>query len=163
MKIKKFNNLWTMGLIIFIGILLVVYLAKLINPAFVVGVAETESIVKLGQYIDSHKWAYYLAGTIISFAVSYLFCCACCRKKYLNWKESIIVLISVILLFVSEKYLTFIHYEINMLSSFILPSIILLMTKTISQLYDFLPTKSPIFKKITILVYGDFLYFVLVM
>lgn len=144
MKIKKFNNLWTMGLIIFIGILLVVYLAKIINPAFVVGVAETESIVKLGQYIDSHKWAYYLATTIISFAVYWLFCCASCRKKSLNWKECLIILATIIILLLCERYLNFMYYEINMLSMIIVPAIILKLNKVndIKYLYSIITCTS---------------------
>lgn len=97
MKIKKFNNLWAMGLIIFIGILLAVYLAKIINPAFVVGVAETESIVKLGQYIDTHKWAYYLANGLISLFAGSIYCCACCKKTKLSIRDFIIVIIYVII------------------------------------------------------------------
>ena len=47
MKIKKFNNLWAMGLIL-CGVLLVAfYVAKIFFPEFIVGVAEEPAIVIL--------------------------------------------------------------------------------------------------------------------
>lgn len=105
MKIKRFNNLWAMGLIIFIGILLSVYLIKIINPGFIVGVAETESVVRIGTYIDTHKWAYYLATIILSFVMEYFYCCACCRKTYLNWKDIIVICGSIIISLLSQEFL----------------------------------------------------------
>lgn len=96
MKIKRFNNLWTMGLIILIGILITIYCVKIINPEFIVGVAETESIVKLGNYIDTHKWAYYLFTAITSFTMAYLYCGACCRKIKLKIRDLIVVISYVI-------------------------------------------------------------------
>ena len=60
MKVKRFENLWTMGLIIFGCLLAILYLLKLIVPEFVVGVAEIPQIVEFGNYVDSHDWAYYL-------------------------------------------------------------------------------------------------------
>lgn len=49
MKIKKFKNLWTMGVVIIIAILLVLNIAKWIFPQFVIEVAQTPQIVKFGQ------------------------------------------------------------------------------------------------------------------
>lgn len=57
MKIKKFKNLWTMGLILFGVILIALYVAKIFFPEFIVGIAEIESVVKFGQYVDTHQWA----------------------------------------------------------------------------------------------------------
>lgn len=135
MKIKRFNNLWTMGLIILVGILVTIYCVKIINPTFIVGVAETESIVKVGQFIDSHKWAYYIITTLVSFVVYWLFCCASCRKSKLNWKENLVIVITIIILFICEKYFSFMYYEINMLSMIIVPAIILKMNNQTSIKY----------------------------
>lgn len=129
MKIKRFNNIWTMGLIIFVAILIGVYAIKIINPEFIVGVAETESIVKLGTYIDTHKWAYYLATSLISFVLYWLICCTCCRKKYLNGKECLIVLITIALLFVCERYANFLYMDLNIISQMVLPALFCLMDK----------------------------------
>ena len=45
MKVKRFNNLWAMGLILFGAILVAFYLAKIFFPEFIVGVAEIPAIV----------------------------------------------------------------------------------------------------------------------
>lgn len=129
MKIKKFNNLWTMGLIIFIGILLTIYLVKIINPAFIVGVAETESVVKFGQYIDTHKWAYYLAGGIISFIAGYLYCCACCKKTKLSLVQTIMVVVYVILSLLGQTFIPQYFSVIDICLLIIMPLIINLMDK----------------------------------
>ena len=100
---KKFNNLWTMGLIICGVLLVTVYLLKLIVPGFVVGVAEVDAVVKFGEYIDTHEWAHYIFSFIVSFATYYFYCCACCRKKMISWKDAILISVVIIgLLFVSK-------------------------------------------------------------
>ena len=129
MKIKKFNNLWTMGLIIFIGILLSIYIVKIINPGFIVGVAETDSIVKLGTYIDTHKWAYYLATGIMSFVVEYLYCCACCRKIKLTLKDLAVVIISVAISLLSQAFIPQFFSIIDVCLLVAMPMVINLMDK----------------------------------
>ena len=54
MKVKRFNNLWAMGLILFGVILVAFYVAKIFFPEFIVGVAEIPEIVKFGTLIDSN-------------------------------------------------------------------------------------------------------------
>ena len=52
---KRFNNKWIMGLILCGAILIVLYIAKLIFPSFVVETAQNERICNIGRYIDTHK------------------------------------------------------------------------------------------------------------
>ena len=92
MKIKKFNNIWTMGLLLTGGVLILLYLIKLIFPEFVVGVAELPSIVAIGTFIDTHLWAYYLVNGLISYLIICIYTCACCRIKKLDYKEYLIFL-----------------------------------------------------------------------
>lgn len=87
MKIKRFENVWIMGLILSGAILLFLYIIKLIFPSFVIETAQNEQICKIGRYIDTHKWAWYLASSILSFTLYYLSCCACCRKKRLSTRK----------------------------------------------------------------------------
>lgn len=129
MKIKRFNNIWTMGLIIFVAILIGVYAIKIINPEFIVGVAETESIVKIGTYIDTHKWAYYLATILLSFMVEYLYCCACCRKRKLNWKDLIVVFCSIGISLVVQKYIPQMFSVIDVCLLIAMPLVINLINK----------------------------------
>lgn len=105
MKIKRFENLWVMGLILCAVILVAVYILKIFFPHFVVEVAQVESITTVGHYIDTHKWAWYLASFVLSFFVCYLTFCACCRKKYLSLKETIITVGCVLFLYVVKEFL----------------------------------------------------------
>ena len=105
MKVKRFNNLWAMGLILFGAILVAFYVLKIFFPEFVIEVAQIEFITTIGHYIDNNKWASYFAGTIISMATYYLLCCACCRKKTLNWKEILIIFATNVILYLIKEFL----------------------------------------------------------
>lgn len=144
MKIKKFKNLWTMGLVIFGAILVSIYLLKLIFPTFVVGVAEIPSIVAFGNYVDSHLWAYYLFTGLNSFIIGYFYCCACCRKKFLSLRELCILVIEVLLLFVIQKYLPQYYLMLNILCMVIMPTIMNLLNRQqdIKYLYSTVVTLS---------------------
>ena len=123
MKIKRFDNLWTMGMIISAIILLVVYACKVFFPDFLIGVAEIEPIVNVGKYIDTHKWAWYIASAILSFLSYYFICCACCKKKWLNTKEILIILGTILLLFIVQEFLPKQYTVANLCSTLILPLI----------------------------------------
>ena len=107
MKIKRFKNLWLMGLIMSGAILGAIYLLKIFMPQFVINVAHIDSIVNIGHYIDTHKWAWYLASFILSFITYYLVCCASCKVKKLNVKQILIVVVAVLLLFIVKEFCKF--------------------------------------------------------
>ena len=72
MKVKRFNNLWAMGLILFGAILIAFYIVKIFFPQFIVGVAEIPSIVAFGNYVDSHEWAkqlFNIATVFLCFVI----------------------------------------------------------------------------------------------
>ena len=58
MKVKRFKNLWLMGLIIFGTTLGVFYLLKLIVPEFVVELAQVEPIVNFGNFVQGNIFLY---------------------------------------------------------------------------------------------------------
>lgn len=144
MKIKKFNNLWTMGLIIFGAILIVLYLAKLIFPEFVISLAEIEPIVRFGNYVDTHEWAYYLFSFVVSFAVGYFYCGACCRKKKLKFIDMCMIALMIILLFVIERFLPQYYAGLNMILMLVVPALICYFDKKqdIKHLYSTISTFS---------------------
>ena len=114
MKIKRFDNLWSMGLILFGVLLLSFYVIKIFFPDFIVGVAEMPSIVKFGNYVDNHKWAYYLFYGITSFISMYLFGCACFSIKKLKAIEclflvGLFIVSSLIEAFLPTQSFTFIQ------------------------------------------------------
>lgn len=123
MKIKRFDNLWLMGLILCGAILGGVYILKIFFPNFVIEVAHIESITRIGHYIDNHKWAWYLASIAISFSSCYIGCCACCRKKSLTYKELLVVLCTVIVLYCIKEFLPSQFTALNLSSMLLLPLI----------------------------------------
>ena len=129
MKIKKFNNLWTMGLIIFGAILIVLYLAKLIFPEFVISLAEIEPIVRFGNFVDTHEWAYYLFSFVVSFAVGYFYCSACCRKRKLSFIDMSLISLMIIILLVVERFLPAYYLGINMILMIGLPTLLCFIDK----------------------------------
>lgn len=135
MKVKKFKNLWTMGLILFGGILIALYVAKIFFPEFIVGIAEIESVVKFGEYVDTHQWAYYLFTFCTSMFVYYFYCCACCRKKRLTFFEFCLVAVVIIALFIVQKYLPQHYFGINMVSLIVLPMWICKIDKVLDVKY----------------------------
>lgn len=138
MRIKRFNNLWTMGLMLCGIALLGVYITKLFFPSFIVGVAEIPNIVKFGNFVDTHLWAYYLVNGIISYGLSYLICCAIVHKRSLSIKQNIVCLIAVIFLFIIQKVFPLVFVEFNYATMIITPTICLLLdNKTnIKHLYS---------------------------
>lgn len=138
MKIKKFENKWTMGLIVFGALLLTFYLLSLIVPNFVIQIAEIESVVKFGNYIDSHLWAYYLFTFFISFITIYIYCCACCRKPRLNFKEIIFIICDILLMFLFAEIIPEYYSNIDMVFMIILPTLMCLINKVenIKYLYS---------------------------
>lgn len=133
MKVKRFNNLWTMGLILFGSLLVLFYIAKIFFPQFIISVAETPNIVKLGNYVDTHKWAFYIYHLIVSYIIGYVYCCACCRKMKLNLKENLVLFISIILVIISQEFLPEIYSAINYTIFVFAPFIMLLIDKNLTK------------------------------
>ena len=67
------------------------YILKIFIPDKFVMVIENERLVEIGNYIDSHKWAYYLFGIVTSFITYWLYFCATIKKWYLNWWQVLVV------------------------------------------------------------------------
>lgn len=113
MKIKRFNNLWTMGLIIFGALLILFYALKIICPSFVVGVAEMPSIVKFGTFVDSHWCSYHLFNGITSFIVMFFYCGACCKTKRLDYIECCAIAFSIVMSIIIQEFFTnfFVYYN----------------------------------------------------
>lgn len=75
--------------------LVALYALKIFFPEQFVMVIENEQFIKIGNYIDTHKWAYYIFGICTSFLTYWFYLCACCRKWKLNWKELIAVFLTI--------------------------------------------------------------------
>lgn len=134
MKIKRFNNIWFMGLIIFGAILGVFYILKIACPEFIVGIAEIPSIVALGKYIDTHTWAYILFYIVTAYLGLYLYCCACCRKKFLDWKENLIMLSFISIMLLLYFFVPTLYTPFNYVSLILLPFLLLLKNTDLTKI-----------------------------
>jgi hypothetical protein len=124
MKIKRFDNLWLMGLILCGAILGGVYILKIFFPNFVIEVAHIESITRIGHYIDNHKWAWYLASILLSFVTYYFTACACCKTKSLNTFGVICVIATVLSMYTIKEFLPALYVGANACSMILLPFIL---------------------------------------
>ena len=121
MKIKRFKNLWFMGLIMSAVILGAIYLLKIFMPQFVINVAHIDSIVNIGHYIDTHKWAWYLASTILSTITYYFYCGACCEKKKFNYLDWIYILASILIGYIVKEFLPIYYTALNYVCLIVVP------------------------------------------
>jgi hypothetical protein len=112
-----------MGLILSCGILVFYYFIKLIFPQFIIEVAHTDSIIMVGRYIDSHKWAWYCTTFVVSFFSYYLTCCASSQRKKLEWKENLIICIGIAILFLSKEFLPNQYQIFNWCSTILIPTL----------------------------------------
>lgn len=121
MKIKRFNNLWSMGLILSAVIILAIYICKIFFPEFVVEVAQVESITAIGHFIDKNKWSWYIVSIILSFFVYYFYCCACCKKKSLPWKEVLYIVGMIAIVYLTREFFPNQYTSVNISSMILLP------------------------------------------
>ena len=82
-------------LVLVVVVLLFLYVAKLFFPEQFVLVVENKNIVAIGNYIQTHLWADLVFGILSSFATYSMYLCAVCQKWRLNWKEIILVLVTI--------------------------------------------------------------------
>jgi hypothetical protein len=121
MKVKKFDNIWTMGLILFGALLVGFYIAKWFFPQWIIGVAETPQIVEFGTFIDSNIWAYHLFNGVTSFLLMYFYICACCRINKLDILETLALCFSIFISVIISEYWAVFALPYNFMGYIFLP------------------------------------------
>ena len=124
MKIKRFKNLWAMGLLLFGALLIAFYLLKVFFPKFIVGVAELPAIVNFGNKIDGNQWYYFIFYGITSFLSLYFYSCACCKTTKLDAIESLILYGIIIISHLVELFLIPQSFMFNNILYLLIPLII---------------------------------------
>lgn len=122
-----------MGLILFGVLLLSFYILKIFFPDFIVGVAELPSIVEFGNYVDTHKWAYYLFHLFIAYISGYFYYAACYRKYKLDWKENLTIVIFYVISMLIQYFLPNIYSPFLYVSLILQPFIMLFVHKSLKQ------------------------------
>lgn len=105
--------------VLVVAFLLGMYILKFFFPEQFLFAIENDTIIEVGNYIDSHAWAYYIVGIATSFLTYWLYICAVCAKKALSIKETLCVFaaigISIGLSFVDEGAVAIFSY-INLIA-----------------------------------------------
>ena len=127
-------------LILTISFLVGLYILKIFYPQEFIMVIQNEQFIKIGNFIDSHKWCFYMCSTITAFVTYWFYICACCEKKYLKFGECIIVLVAIAISFLINEYSPNIAMYYSFCIMIILPAILkgkLLNTAIISTTHIF--------------------------
>lgn len=132
MKIKRFENLWTMGVILFAIILATLYVAKLIFPSFVVSVAQTPRIVEIGNIIDSNLALSVSFNSLTSLVSLFLLICASCQVRTLPKKLLYFAFISILFSHFIQMYVA----EISFVYNLCLPLVFVLAHTFMVKNYD---------------------------
>lgn len=70
-----------------ISFILAIYILKIFFPDSFMFYIQNERIIATGQYIDTHRWLYFIVMMVIGISSDYLYFCAVCKK----WKISYIL------------------------------------------------------------------------
>lgn len=133
MKVKRFKNLWTMGLILMGAILVLFYIAKIFFTSIIIEIAEIPAFVKLGNFVQSNKWYLHIFNFITGYFHGYILYCACLRKPFLSWKGNIVLLCSLVVLRVISEFYPLQYSIFNCAFMVIMPFLVCLWEKNLSN------------------------------
>ena len=88
MNKKVFISMLSLCVAFLVGL----YVLKIFFPQEFMMSIQNEQIIKIGTYIDNHKWLYYICCGLTSYITYYLYCCACSHRLTLKWEEHLMVL-----------------------------------------------------------------------
>lgn len=118
------KKVWTTMLVLTVLFLCMLYVAKIFFPQDFVMYIENERLIQIGNFIDSHKLIYYIFCGITAFITYYLYCCACCHKKKLSFKEVLLIISTIVIIRLIGLYWdTNLRTHISISSFIILPII----------------------------------------
>lgn len=133
MKVKKFNNLWAMGLIL-CGVLLVAfYVAKIFFAEFIVGVAEIPAIVNFGNFIDGNIVFRNIFDFLSNILITGIYFCACCRVSKLNLKAFLVLVCYALVLRLCSNFFTGLYSVFNLGGLVFCPLIICLLNNNANK------------------------------
>lgn len=124
-------------IILTIVFLFVVYVAKIFFPEWFVLTITNENIIAFGNYVDTHLWADVLATFVGGYVTYLIYCCACCGKWRLNWKDNLIVLLASILNVLIWYFANTFYLHFSVVVMFALPLIFDAKFKNTVIVYSF--------------------------
>lgn len=119
MNKKVFISMLTLSVIFLVGL----YVFKIFFPQEFMMSIQSEKIIAIGTFIDSHEWLYYLCCGLTSFLTYWLYCCACSGRLYLKWYEVLEIVGVIVICRAVNFYDTTIATAISLCSFLFLPAI----------------------------------------
>lgn len=119
MNKKVFISMLTLSVIFLVGL----YVFKIFFPQEFMMSIQSEKIIAIGTFIDSHEWLYYLCCGLTSFLTYWLYCCACSGRLYLKWYEVLEIVGVIVICRAINFYDTTIATAISLCSFLFLPAI----------------------------------------
>ena len=101
------------------------YVVKIFFPEEFVFVIENEKLIKFGNFIDNSWIACEISAVISSFVTYWFYLCAVSRKWILNWKETILVFVTI--------GITHLLYEVDVNIATYIPIIAMVAIPAISR------------------------------
>lgn len=68
------------------------YVLKIFFPNDFIIIISNPRLIKIGVFVNSHKWLDFICGTITSFITYWLYTCAVCGRRNLKWWQNLILL-----------------------------------------------------------------------
>lgn len=94
--------------------LVVAYIIKLIFPTMFILTITNDKLLIIGNYIDTHEWAYCICALVFGFITYYVYTCACCRVNKLSMKGIVVVCIVTVCNYIAYNYTSFgIHFGVS--------------------------------------------------
>ena len=119
MNKKVFISMLTLSAIFLVGL----YVFKIFFPQEFMMSIQSEKIIAIGTFIDSHEWLYYLCCGLTSFLTYWLYCCACSGRLYLKWYEVLEIVGVIVICRAVNFYDTTLATAISLCSFLFLPAI----------------------------------------
>lgn len=119
MNKKVFISMLTLSVIFLVSL----YVFKIFFPQEFMMSIQSEKIIAIGTFIDSHEWLYYLCCGLTSFLTYWLYCCACSGRLYLKWYEVLEIVGVIVICRAVNFYDTTLATAISLCSFLFLPAI----------------------------------------
>ena len=103
--------------------LISLYILKIFLPEQFIMIIENDNLIAIGNFVDNNLWLHILLGIITSFITYWLYIGAVTRKWCLNWKEIILVVISIALTQALYDYNSTLASGISIISMIAIPTI----------------------------------------
>ena len=113
------------------------YILKIFFPEQFMFFIQNEKFIMIGTFIDNHLWLRYICAAITAFITYWLFLCASSKRWYLNLKECLYVLITIIIIRVVSVFDNTLATALQLSSFLVLPAMCNCDLKLSAKIYTF--------------------------